>query len=278
MTPAVVGLVLGAALMHATWNAILRGSGDRLRSIVVMNMTSAAVSLPLALVLPLAARASWPYIGLSLLLQISYCLFLERAYRHGELSQAYPIIRGTSPLLVTLGAAIVIGEIPSAVTITGVFIVSFGIMTLAFEGARPSAKLAFPAIAAGAFIAAFTITDGVGARLSGHASSYIAWLFLLQGIAMPWVYSVLRGRLVISARYHETRKAIAGGILSMLAYGLVIVALTLSPMGQVSALREISIVFAVIIGVLFLKEKLTLRRSGAALLIAIGAIMLSRGH
>jgi drug/metabolite transporter (DMT)-like permease len=278
MTPVLIAIVVGAALMHASWNAILRGNKDRLRSIVLMNMISATVALPFAFMLSTVVPASWPYLGVSLFLQIGYCLFLERAYREGELSQAYPIIRGTSPLLVALGAAIVVGERLTVLTTAGVSIVSVGIVALACERTRPTAKLTLAAVATGAFIAAFTVTDGVGARISGHPLSYASWLFFLQGVAMPCVYAVLRGKFIVIARDPESLKAVAGGILSMLAYGAIIVALTLSPMGQVSALREVSIVFAAIIGVVFLKEALTLRRAGATLMIAIGAIVLSAGH
>jgi drug/metabolite transporter (DMT)-like permease len=278
MTPFVIGLVLGAALMHAVWNALLRSGTDRLWLIVVMNMTSAIVALPVAFISRSPSRMSWPYIATSVLLQIGYCIFLERAYREGGLSQVYPIARGASPLLVTLGAAVMTGERLQTSSLAGVAVVSLGIIALAFEGTRPSLKSSWAAVVTGVFIAAFTVTDGVGARLSGHAQSYAAWLFLVQGIAMPLVYITIRGRLAIARGSHELFKAVACGIFAMLAYGAIIAALTLSPMGQVSALRETSILFAALIGVVFLDETLTLRRFSAVVMIAIGAITLSRGH
>jgi drug/metabolite transporter (DMT)-like permease len=278
MTPLVVGLILGAALLHATWNAILRGGVDRLWSITVMCAVSAVVAAPFLVFLPLPAQASWPCIGLSATLQVSYCLFLVRAYREGGLAQVYPIARGTSPLLVTLGAVFVAGERLTPAALGGVALVSLGIMALAFEKARPSARSTLSAIATGVFVAAYTLTDGVGARLSGHAQSYTAWLFLVQGAAMPLVYIALRGRLVVPLRSAETWKVLLGGVFGLLSYGVVIWALTLAPMGRVSALRETSILFAVIIGVVFLKEKPTLPRMAAALMIASGAIALSTAH
>ncbi|HEY3888663.1 MAG TPA: hypothetical protein VGL73_08815, partial [Caulobacteraceae bacterium] len=195
MTPLVIGLILGAALLHASWNAILRGGADRLWSITVMCATSAVVALPFVFLLAAPARASWPRIGLSAALQVSYCIFLVRAYREGALAQVYPIARGTSPLLVTLGAVFVAGERLTPAALAGVALVSLGIMALAFEKARPSARSTLAAIATGVFVAAYTLTDGVGARLSGNAQSYTAWLFLVQGAAMPIVYVALRGRL-----------------------------------------------------------------------------------
>jgi drug/metabolite transporter (DMT)-like permease len=278
MTPLVVGLILSAALLHASWNAILRGGADRLWSITIMCAVSAAVALPFLFFLALPARATWPCIAFSAALQVSYCLFLVRAYREGGLAQVYPIARGTSPLLVTLGAAVVAGERLTPAALGGVALVSFGIMALAFEKARPSARSTLSALATGVFVAAYTLTDGVGARLSGHAQSYTAWLFLVQGAAMPLVYIALRGRLVVSLRQAETWKVLAGGVFGLLSYGVVIWALTLAPMGRVSALRETSILFAVVIGVVFLKEKLTPARLTAALMIAGGAIALSAAH
>jgi drug/metabolite transporter (DMT)-like permease len=278
MTPLVVGLILSAALLHASWNAILRGHGDRLWSITVMCGMTALVAVPFLPFLAAPARASWPCIGLSAALQVCYCLFLVRAYREGGLAQVYPIARGTSPLLVTLGAVVVAGERLTAQALAGVGLVSLGIMALALEKARPSARSTLSAIACGVFIAAYTLTDGVGARLSGHAQSYTAWLFLVQGAAMPVVYLALRRRLVVPLKDPETWKVLAGGVFGLLSYGVVIWALTMAPMGRVSALRETSILFAAVIGVVFLKERLTPARTAAALMIAGGAIALSTAH
>ena len=275
MSPVVVALVLGAALLHATWNAVLRSGADRLWSISVMSMVSAAAAAPFALLLVKPAMASWPYIALSAALQIGYCLFLVRAYRDGELAQVYPIARGVSPLLVTLGAAVVAGERLSAADLTGVALVSAGICALAFGRTRPGLHSTLAALACGVFIAGYTLTDGVGARASGHPASYAAWLFVTQGAPMPLVYGAIRGRLRVGPRDPETLKAILGGVLSMVAYGTVVWALTLGPMGQVSALRETSVLFAAVIGVVFLKERLTLVRLGSAVMIAAGAFLLS---
>jgi len=278
MTPTVVSLVLGAALLHAAWNAILRSGADRLWSIVVMGIASATVSLPFTWLLASPEQASWPYIGLSAVLQISYCLFLVRAYRDGDLVQIYPIARGSSPLLVTMGARIFAGEHLGPLAMSGVAMVSFGIIAMTFGRDRPNVKSILAALATGLFIASYTVTDGIGSRLSGHPQSYAAWLFLFQGAPMPLVYFAMRGRLTIDPYDRETLKAASSGILSLLGYGIVIWALALSPMGQVSALRETSILFAVLLGRVFLGERLTLNRIVAGVTIAIGAIVLSIGH
>ena len=277
MSPVVIALVLGSALLHAAWNAILRGGADRFWSIVVMSMASAAAALPLALLLPAPLRACWPYIAVSACLQIGYCLFLARAYRDGDLAQVYPIARGTSPLLVTLGAAVAAGERLTPLVLLGVAFVSAGIIALSLERGPRRSKSSLWAIATGVFIAGYTLTDGLGARLSGHAPSYAAWLFVLQGAPMPLIWLAARGRLTIRLGDGETLKAIVGGLLSTLAYGVIIWALTLGPMGRVSALRETSILFATVLGVAFLGERLTVRRAASAVMVAAGAIILSAG-
>jgi drug/metabolite transporter (DMT)-like permease len=165
VTPTVILLVLCAAVLHATWNAVLRSGADRLWSLTVMTVASSIAALPVALLLPLPAAASWPYILLSAALHVGYNLFLVRAYRHGELGQVYPIARGSSPLMVTLGAAIFAGEQLSPLALAGVALVSLGIISLSRGkgSARPMSIMT--ALATGGFIACYTVTDGIGARL-----------------------------------------------------------------------------------------------------------------
>lgn len=275
--PAVTGfavlLVLAAAGLHATWNAMLRSHGDRLWSVTVMSVASTLGALPAFLLLPSVAGAAWPYIGLSASLHVGYSLVLVQAYRHGDFLQVYPIARGSAPLLVTLGAALLAGERPSAAALAGIALVSLGILSLArpAAGARP-ASLAY-ALLTGVFIACYTVSDGIGSRLSGDALAYAARLFLLYGAAMPVVFLALR-RPDRHVKLRHTVSPLIGGIVSMLAYGLVIWAMSLSPLGPVAALRETSVVFATLIGRLFLREALTLRRAGAACVIAAGAVCL----
>src|SRR5262249_22825204 len=155
MTPAIVALILCAAILHASWNALLRGSADRLWSITVMSFTMTAAGIPMAFLLPLPGPASWPYLCLSAALQVAYSISLIRAYRHAELGQVYPIVRGLVPLLVSIGAAIMIGERPSALSLTGIGLVSFGIMSLAAgkQGAKTIAVAA--ALMTGTIIASY---------------------------------------------------------------------------------------------------------------------------
>jgi drug/metabolite transporter (DMT)-like permease len=277
MSPLVIGLVLGAAVLHATWNAILRSGADRLWSVVVMGAICGLIALPVALIAPHPAAASWPYLVTSAALQIVYCLFLVRMYRHGQLAHVYPIARGAAPLLVTLGAAAFAGEQLAPLSLAGVLLVSAGIAAIAFGRSRPDAASSGYALVTGAFIAAYMLVDGVGVRLSGHAVGYAAVQAAAQGLPMPLVYLAIRRRWPAIAPSLELGKMAVGALISVSAYGVVIWAMSLSPMGQVSALRETSILFAALIGAVFLKERLTVQRLVGAAMIAGGAVALSLG-
>ncbi len=177
MAPLTVGLLLFAALLHASWNAILRSGADRLWSISVMAAVGGAIAVAVALVLrwPAPASASWPFMIGSAVLQVGYCLFLIRAYRDGHLGHVYPVARGTAPLVVTLGAWLVAGERLTAPELLGVVLVCAGIMTLAIGRDRPDLRTLGAAIVSGVFIASYMIVDGLGVRRSGHPLAYAAW-------------------------------------------------------------------------------------------------------
>jgi drug/metabolite transporter (DMT)-like permease len=277
MPPLVIALVLGSAVLHATWNALLRSGADRLWSISVMCACCALVALPVALLLPAPARASWPYLAASSLVQVLYALFLVRAYRTGLLAHVYPVARGTAPLLVTLGAAIVAGEHLAPVSLLGVALVSGGIMAIAFGRGRPDTASLLAAAATGVMIAGYMVIDGLGVRRSGHAIAYAAWGDVISGAPMPFVYLAIRRGWPAVAWNLDLAKAAGGAVISVAAYGVVVWAMSLTPMGQVSALRETSILFAALIGAAFLKEPLTLRRLAGAAMIAGGAVALSLG-
>lgn len=275
MTPVVVALVLCAALLHASWNALLKSGADRLRGITLMTLASGLAAAPMTLALPLPEPAAWPYVALSALLHVGYNVFLARAYRFGEFGQVYPIARGSSPLLVTMGAALFAGEMPGPIALAGVVLVSAGILSLA-RGRKADLGSTLAAFITGVFIACYTVCDGIGARLAGDANAYSAWLFMLDGLPMVLLYRVWKGPLAIDVRDTDALKAFGGGVVSLVAYGIVIWAVTLAPMGPVSALRETSVVFAALLGRLFLKESLTTRRLSACSVIAFGAYCL--GH
>ncbi|ACM27929.1 DMT family transporter [Rhizobium rhizogenes] len=276
MSAAVIGLALSAAILHATWNAFLRSGGDRLWTVTVMSFASTIVALPFVLIYPLPASGAWLYIVLSAALQVGYSIFLVAAYRYGELGQVYPIVRGTIPLLVTVGGFIITGDEINSYQIAGVVLVALGIMSLALGKGRASTSSILFALVTGAIIAAYATVDSIGVRQTGQSGAYTAWVLVLYGTFLLVAFVVLRRRLVVDFRAPDTWKALGGGLVAMVAYGVIVAAFALGPAGPITALRETSVVFAVLIGWLFLGEALAVRRIIACVIVASGAILL--GH
>ena len=276
MASFVVLLVLLSALMHASWNAFLHLSGDRLWLLGMFSVPYIVVSAIAVCVLPLPAPASWPYIGASALLEFAYCFALIRAYRSGDFGQIYPIARGLSPLLVFVGALVFAHEELHALAATGVMLVSLGIMSLAFRrGMRFSGESVPWALVTGFFIATYSVVDGLGARLAGNPLSYIMWVYLLWNVPQFIVVCKLRGGAaqMFVSKGNAVRGMLAG-VLALSAYCLVIEAFRYLPIAMVSALREMSSIFAVLIGWLFMREKLTARRMVACVLVTCGAVLI----
>jgi drug/metabolite transporter (DMT)-like permease len=277
---AVVTAVLVAAVLHATWNALARGMRDRLAAFTLMGLAAAACS---GLALPLVAvpaAAAWPALAASALLHTAYNLLLLTSYRLGEFNQVYPLARGTGPLLVAAVAATALHERLAAVQLAGVVTVSAGIILLAVRpGARrggPSTRAAvLAALGTGVMIAAYTVVDGVGVRRSGTAAGYTAWLFALEGPLVPLVALAVRGGGLGRALRGHWAVGLLCGLLSMVAYGLVIWAQTRGALAAVAALRESSVVIAAGIGALVFHERFGRRRIVASVAIAAGVVLLN---
>jgi len=273
------GLVLIAAVLHASWNAMLHGNRDRFLSITWMSIAIAAVATGVVACVPRPADAASPYFIASGLVHILYNVSLVRSYRRGDLAQAYPIARGSSPLLVTLGAALFAHEAVGALHALGIAMISGGIIALALRRSSVSRGSALAALTTGATIALYTVIDGIGVRLSGgDAIPYTAWMFMFYWL-MPLLFIARRG---VAALWEPVRAApvalgssIGGGFVSIAAYGIVIWAMQSGAMGTVSALRETSVVFAVLIGRLFLRETVDAKRWAACIVVAAGAVCLS---
>jgi drug/metabolite transporter (DMT)-like permease len=274
MTPFVLACVIGAAILHASWNAVLRGGDDRLWSMTLMMIAVIGVTGMAAAFMPWPSPASWPYVLASALIHVGYNLSLVRTYRSGDLGQTYPISRGSSPVLVALGALVFAHEALDVVASIGIALVSGGIISLAFQGKGHRADFLPAAFTTGVMIGAYTVVDGIGVRLSGSSLAYTNSMFLLWSVTMPFIYWAMRGRPPAYTRT-QTVMALGGGIVSIVAYGIVIWAMQYVAMGVVSALRETSVVWAMIIGRIFLKEKLTARRIASCLAIATGAACLA---
>ena len=272
------GFVLLAAVLHASWNAMLHGNDDRFLSMTWMSIAIAAVSTVVILFTPWPAEAAWPYIITSGLVHIVYNVTLVRSYRRNDLAQAYPIARGSSPLLVTLGAALFAHEAIGPLHLLGIVMISGGIIAIALQGSHVSRAGVLAALTTGVTIAVYTVIDGIGVRLSGgQAIAYTAWMFLFYWL-MPALFVAMRG---LAALWSPVRSAptavgssLVGGLVSILAYGIVIWALQSGAMGAVSALRETSVVFAVLIGRVFLRETVSGKRWLACMIVAGGAVCL----
>jgi drug/metabolite transporter (DMT)-like permease len=271
LSPFAIILVLLAAFMHASWNALLRGGADRAQSMAIMNATLGVFGLGLLAIAGLPAPASWVYAVASGVLHWIYVALLVVTYRSGDLGETYPVARGSSPALVALGGSIFAGEWMNPLGIAGVGLVCGGIFMLAAAKGRLRHMNLPWALATGVSIAAYTLVDGIGVRASGNWLGYTAAIFAFFIVAPLW-FLAKAGTAFFRTTAGEAGKAIGGGVISILAYGAIIWAMQASPMGAVSALRETSVVFAALLGAAFLGERLTTQRIVACAIIAAGAV------
>jgi drug/metabolite transporter (DMT)-like permease len=270
LTPFSIALVLLAAFMHASWNALLRGGLNRAQSMAIMNAVLGVIGVALLAVAGLPASASWAYLVASGVLHWIYVALLVVTYRSGDLGETYPVARGSSPALVALGGSIFAGEWMNLIGIAGIGLVCGGIFMLAAAKGRLRHMNLPWALATGVSIAAYTVVDGIGVRASGNWLGYTAAIFAFF-IAVPLWFLARQGVAFFKVSANEMTKAVGGGLISILAYGAIIWAMQSSPMGAVSALRETSVVFAALLGAMFLGERLTMQRIVACGVIAAGA-------
>jgi drug/metabolite transporter (DMT)-like permease len=274
LSPLSILLVLSAALLHAGWNALLRGGADRLKSMLIMSITLGFTGFLMMSV----AGVPWPaagYVVASGAIHLCYNALLVRMYRSGDLGETYPVARGTSPALIALGGSVLAGEWMGPLGILGIGLVCSGIFMLATARAKDGrARLHLTdlpyALATGVSIAAYSVVDGLGVRASGNWIAYTGGIFVFF-LAMPLWMLVRRGRSAFTMPLPEIAKAASGGLISLAAYGVIIWAMQNNPMGAVSALRETSVVFAALLGAAFLGERLTGLRLAACCIIALGA-------
>jgi drug/metabolite transporter (DMT)-like permease len=277
LTPLVVVIVIGAGALHATWNAIAKQVDDRLMAFAWIGVAS-TVGGGLGLVVTgLPYRAAIGFAITSAIIHVGYDLALMNSYRLGAFSQTYPIARGTSPLVVAVGAYFLANEHLSAAALLGVVTLAVGLISLAFSAGRLS-RQDLPAVGAailtGLTIAAYTIVDGLGVRRAHDPWAYVALLFLLQGPALTVTAAVRRPASAWRVTSTMSRGLLAG-ILCVLAYGIVLWAQTQAPLAEVAAIRETSVVFAALIGVAALGEAFGRRRVAAAVVIATGIVLIS---
>ena len=274
---AVTFAVIAAAVTHAAWNAIAHGIKDQTLAFGLIGVGGIAVGIPLVIVAAMPHGDCWPYLLGSVAIHVFYNLLLMQCYRLGEFGQVYPLARGTSPLVVTILAAIFIHEGLALPQIVGVLVVSGGLATLVLAGRRPGRAAFAAAVGTGLTIAAYTVVDGVGVRLSGSPVGYIGWLMVLESLCVP-MFAVFRRRDVLLKQ--PPRILLAGltaGALSVLAYGLVLWAQTRGALAPIAALRETSVIFGAVIGTVVFREPFGRWRIAATLLVVAGVLLLNVG-
>jgi drug/metabolite transporter (DMT)-like permease len=300
--------VLGAAVAHATWNAIAHGIKDQVVAFGLIGAGGIVVAVPLVLVSPFPLGSCWPYLLASVFIHVFYNLLLMRSYRYGEFGQVYPLARGTSPLVVTVLAAVFAAERPSAFQVAGVLVVSAGLAVLVLSGragragrrsgvsgagsgaglgagagsragagagSGPGRAALVAAAGTGLTIAAYTTVDGLGVRLSGSPVAYIGWLMLLESLCVPAWALARRRRALGGLSRRVLASGLLAGALSVLAYGLVLWAQTRGALAPIAALRETSVIFGAVIGTVVFREPFGRWRITATVVVVLGVLLLN---
>ena len=282
LTLPVTAAVLFGALLHASWNALIKSATDKSLDTALIHVMGAVVALPLLLLAGLPPPSSLPYLAASIIIHIGYYIALAGAYKHGDLGLTYPIMRGLAPLLVAIASGIVIGEALSLPGWLGVLGISGGVLLLglsraAFANSAHRAALGF-ALSNAVIIAVYTVIDGLGVRLAvehgGTALQYVSALFLIDGIPyFIFVMSQRKAQQRVEAWAYMRKRwplALMGTLASLGSYGIALWAMTQAPVATVAALREVSVLFAALLGALLLKEAFGLQRGAGTLLIVAG--------
>jgi len=266
--------VLGAALLHASWNAILKSGADPLLDTALVALSGTALCAPLLLLVAPPAPASWPYLAVSVTIHIGYYTTLAGAYRAGDLSHGYPIMRGTAPLLVAVGTIGMFGETMPATAWVGVLLICAGVLSLGAAGGGATRKATAWALANALIIAVYTVADATGARASGGVERYVVWVFFFMGLPFGLIVLALRRGEFVRHAARFWWRGLGGAALSGFAYAIVLWAMTRAPVAAVAALRETSVIFAALIGAWLLKEGHFARRMASAAVVVAGVVAL----
>jgi len=266
-------LVLLAALMHASWNAIAKSGASKLLDITTMAMAAGAMCAVALLFLPAPARASWPWLAASVLLHVVYFTALAGAYRWGDLSHAYPLMRGVAPLLVALFGVLLLDDQLSVAMWVGVLLICAGILLpflLRPGTVRAPGKGTLIALGNSAIIASYTLVDGHGTRLSASPVAYCLWVFVLDALPIAALALARHRRGTWGYMRQRWLAGAIGGFLTVASYSIVLWAMTRAPIAAVAALRETSVIFAALIGSVLLKEEMGRPRIAGAIVVACG--------
>lgn len=269
-TAAMMMLASGAA--HAVVNAILKSGRDKMSSRALIDGFSSLLILPAVFLVPLPTGA-WGWLAASWITHLVYLVCLVKAFEHADMTVAYPILRGVAPLLAAVAAVALFDEPIGWLTAGGIGLVSAGVLTVGL-GRRVDRRALGWALATGATIALYTVIDAQGVRAAPSAFSYIVWVFLTLGFGIGLLFALWRGPAFVLAARSEWKAGLIAGALSIVTYGLALWALRLGDTPRLAALRETSILFATLIAVVFLKERLTMGRMAGIAAIALGAGLL----
>ncbi|MES2973064.1 MAG: EamA family transporter [Pseudomonadota bacterium] len=279
LTWPIICAVLVGALLHASWNALVKSSDDKAMDTALIHLLGSLMAIPLVLVVGLPPPQAWPYIAASTVIHIGYYIALTGAYKHGDLGLTYPLMRGVAPLLVAMSAALTLGEVLSPLAWAGVLGVSCGVLVLGLSRhALESPKAVRFALTNAVIIAIYTVVDALGVRASGNAAQYVAALFLIDGWPFALIVFWRRGGALVWP-YARRRWPVAAGaaLASFGSYGIALWAMTRAPVASVAALRETSVLFAALLGAWFLKEPFTPRRIVGVVTIVAGVMALRLG-
>jgi drug/metabolite transporter (DMT)-like permease len=276
MSAGVVGITLAAAVLHAVWNAVAHGIGDRLVGFALIGLAYVAAGGVAALVLGPPPAEAWPFVLTSAATHVAYTLLLWTSYELGDFSQTYPVARGTAPWVVAV-IEVALGHQLPTLQLVGILVISVGLLSLAIDGGRISRAM-LPAlgaaVATGLCIAGYTVIDAAAVSIT-PVPVYAAWMFLLQGPVLPVIALVRRGRELAVRMRAVLFAGLGGGLVSIAAYGLVLVAQTSGATAAIAALRETSIIIGALIGAFFLGERLGTRRAAAAAVVVAGIVLVS---
>lgn len=280
MSGFVVLIVLFGALLHASWNVIVKSGKDKYLNAVMVCGAAGIIALAFIPFMPLPTAASWPYLVTSTVLQVCYMFLVAAAYSNGDMSLAYPLMRGTPPLLVALASGPLIGEVLGGSQWLAIALICGGVLMMALgnrqkvaAGQNNTRTIIF-ALTNALFIAGYTLVDGLGVRVSGNAASYTLWAFLFNAIPLvSWGIWKYRSQLLVNIRTRG-HLALVGGAGTLGSYGLALWAMTMAPVAMVAALRETSILFGMVLSLVLLREHISRKRIAGALLIVGGTVLM----
>ena len=270
-------LVIFAAILHAIWNGMVKSYKDKVISVSAIVFGHVPIAIIVMLFLPLPTLESVPYIILSAIIHQGYQYNLISAYKIGDLTKVYPIARGTGPIVATLISIIFFGVLITKFQTLSIILICFGIIILGLfsKNSIQNNKALIYSLFTGFFIGLYSLADGYGARVSQSPLNFLGWSFILNAMIFPFVLKYMGYSNIIKRVMKEAKLVFwLGGTISYIVYGIVVWSFTQAPIPLVGALRESSIVFSILIGFFFLKERITFIKILSILAIFAGVVLL----